>query len=159
MARAIGPQSYGAQITSDDANPPGATGDTPDVPAVHSAGDAPATGWFGKERVVADERSVRRGAWLLAGLLSIGAAVWMRSASRLFSPREDVCAGCAPDWFRWTQLVLALVGTGLALVAVAYLVNIARTGRTWIKRREVTTALAVVTTAWIVVVLGGRLFL
>lgn len=146
-------------ITSADSIPPGAPGDAVDVTGSASDGDAPATGRLDKEWVVTDERRVRSGAWILGGLMLVGSAVWARSTMLLFNPPEDVCEGCAPDWFRWTQFLLALVGIALALVAVAYLVNIARTGRTWIRRRQWTTALAVTVAAWVVLVLGGWAFL
>jgi hypothetical protein len=146
-------------ITSDDSIPSGAQSHAADVPDSALDDDAPATGRLDKEWVVSDERSVRRGAWILGSLLLVGSVVWARSAVLLFNPPDDVCEGCAPDWFRWSQLLLSLVGIALALVAVAYVVNVARSGRTWNKRRRVTTTLAVVVAAWVILVLGGRVFL
>ncbi len=86
---------------------------------------------------------------LLATLLVAAGIIWAWMALRLFSPPANVCEGCAEDWFRRTQLALAAGGIVSMAVAVAYLIHIARTGRTWRRRRAVTAVLAVFVLFWI----------
>lgn len=103
--------------------------------------------------LVTDERRARLGAAALAVLLAVIGVVWFRTAIDLFSPPDLVCEGCADDWFRRSQLVLALGGIVLLGVSIAYLVHIAATGRTWRRRRVVSTAAAVAMGAWALLVI------
>ena len=89
----------------------------------------------------------------MAALLVAAAILWLRTTINLFSPPGLVCEGCADDWFRRLQLVLALAGIVCIGVSVAYLVHIALSGRTWRHRRVVGLALAVTMAAWSALVL------
>jgi hypothetical protein len=106
------------------------------------------------EWYVTSERKISVGAMLLAILLLVAGIIWAWIALRLFSPPANVCEGCAEDWFRRTQLALAAGGIVSMAVAVAYLIHIARTGRTWRRRRAVTAVLAVFVLAWALLVLA-----
>lgn len=105
------------------------------------------------EWYVLDERAARVVAVLLAVALVVVGVLWLRAGLVLFSPPDDVCEGCAPDWFRRIQLVVAIVGVALVAAVVAYLVHVAVTGRTWRRRRELNVALGVSIVAWSVLVL------
>lgn len=81
---------------------------------------------------VKSPRVARIGAALLAGFVLVGVARWVGAARMVFSPPALVCADCAPpDWYRWSQLLVAAVGITVALIAVAYLVYFAGSGRIW----------------------------
>lgn len=100
------------------------------------------------EWYIVDERAARLVAAFFAAVLVVAAVVWMRAAMHLFDPPSIVCDGCAEDWFRRTQLALAIVGVVITGVACAYLLHVAATGRTWRRRGAVSTALAIAVLAW-----------
>jgi hypothetical protein len=113
------------------------------------AGDAT---WGDHRRVpelyIKSPRLARIGAALLAIFVAIGTVRWAWVAYLLFRPQGLVCEGCAPDWYRWTQLALAVAGIAVALGTMAYLVHFATTGRIWRRWRGVAMTFGALAASW-----------
>jgi hypothetical protein len=113
------------------------------------AGDAT---WGDHRRVpelyIKSPRLARIGAALLATFVAIGTARWAWVAGLLFRPRELVCEGCGADWYRWTQLALAVAGIAVALITMAYLVHFATSGRIWRRWRGVAMTFGALAASW-----------
>lgn len=101
------------------------------------------------EVYIRSPKVARVGAGFLAAFVAIGAARWAWAAAALFRPLEVVCAGCAPaDWYRWSQLLLAVAGIPVALVTMAYLIHFAATGRIWRRWRGVAMTFGILAATW-----------
>lgn len=122
------------------------------VDAAAIEADSPNAKWGDRRGVpelyVKSPRLARIGAALLTAFVAIGTARWAWTAYELSRPPELVCAGCAPDWYRWTQLVLAIAGIIVALVTMAYLAYFASTGRIWRRWRGVATTFGILAASW-----------
>lgn len=130
--------------------PSGTTEDV-DVDAIEQK--APGAIWGSHEGrpevYVESPRVARIGAALLAVFVAAGTVRWVWAAAALFDPSELACAGCATaDWYRWTQLVLALAGIAAAAVTVAYLTYFAATERIWRRWRAVAMTFGALAAAW-----------
>jgi hypothetical protein len=122
------------------------------VDAAAIEADSPNATWGDRRGVpelyVKSSRLARIGAALLTAFVAIGTARWAWTAYELSRPPELVCAGCAPDWYRWTQLVLAIAGIIVALVTMAYLAYFASTGRIWRRWRGVAMTFGILAASW-----------
>jgi hypothetical protein len=122
------------------------------VDAAAIEADSPNATWGDRRGVpelyVKSPRLARIGVALLTAFVAIGTARWAWTAYELSRPPELVCAGCAPDWYRWTQLVLAIAGIIVALVTMAYLAYFASTGRIWRRWRGVATTFGILAASW-----------
>ena len=92
-------------------------------------------------------RLARFGAALLAAFVVFGTYRWAQVARDLFQPGL-VCEGCLPGWYRSTQLVLAVVGIGAAVVVMAYLAHFVITGRIWRRWRGVAMTFGALAASW-----------
>ncbi len=112
------------------------------------------------ELYIKSDRIARITASALVVLIAIGAALWAWRAAALVRVPVIVCAECSPppDWFRGTQLILAVVGTASALLAMAYLVYFAGSGRVWRRWRGVTATFGILAAAWALLVWANRTF-
>lgn len=90
------------------------------------------------ELYVTDHRAARVLSAVLAVGVAVGTAFWWSAAADRFDVPTLVCAGCSPpDWLRWAQLILAVVGIVAAAVQVAYFLNFAARGVVWRRWRGV----------------------
>jgi hypothetical protein len=95
------------------------------------------------------------GARVLTAVMAIGIAagvvLWILEARDRFDVPLLVCDGCAPpEWFRWTQLLLAVVGIAAALVVLVYMVNFTVREVVWRRWRGVSIIFGVLAAAWTV---------
>jgi len=122
------------------------------VDAAAIEADSPNATWGDRRGVpelyIKSPRLARIGAALLTAFVAIGTGQWASTAYELFRPRELVCEGCAPDWYRWTQLVLAIAGIIVALITMAYLAYFASSGRIWRRWRGVATTFGILAASW-----------
>lgn len=103
------------------------------------------------EVYVKSPRVARVGAALLAVFVAVGSVRWAWAAVELFRPDGLAAAGrVTADWYRWTQLVLAIAGIAAAAVTFAYLAYFAATGRIWRRWRTVAVTFGTLAAAWTV---------
>ena len=95
------------------------------------------------------------GARVLTAALAVGIVLgvvfWAREARSRFDVPSLVCDGCAPaDWFRWTQLLLAVIGIAAALVVVVYMAHFTAHEVVWRRWRGASITFGVLAGAWTV---------
>lgn len=94
--------------------------------------------WRLPELYVTDHTAARILSTFLAIGVAIGTAFWWPAAVDNFDVPPLVCADCVPpDWFRWSQLIIAIVGIVAAVVQVVYFLNFALRGVVWRRWRAV----------------------
>jgi len=96
-----------------------------------------------------------RGARIVTAAIAIGIAVgsvfWVREARDRFDVPAILCDGCGPpDWFRWAQLLLAVVGIAAGIVVLVYMVNFVVRQYVWRRWRGVSLVFGVLAAAWTV---------
>jgi hypothetical protein len=130
---------------------PSGTAENVDVEAIERrAKDATWGSHRGRPEVyVKSPRVARVGAGLLAVFVAAGTVRWAWAAVELFRPDELVAAGrVIADWYRWTQLILAIAGIAVAAVTFAYLTYFAATGRIWRRWRTVAVTFGALAAVW-----------
>jgi hypothetical protein len=100
------------------------------------------------ELYIKSPRVARFGAALLFVFVAIGTYRWARVAYALFRPQGVVCEGCGADWYRWTQLILAVAGIVVAGVVMAYLAFFATSGRIWRRWLKVAMTFGILAATW-----------
>lgn len=109
------------------------------------------------EVYVTDHRAARILSALLAVGVAIGTIFWWFAATDRFDVPSMVCAGCAPpEWFRWLQLIVAMVGIVVAVVQVVYFLNFAVRGVVWRRWRGVAIAFGTLAGAYTLLWWIGR---
>lgn len=93
-----------------------------------------------RELWIRSDVPARLGSGAVALVLTLGSVAWGWRAYRLFRDQDG--------WYRWTQLLIAIVGVVIAGVAVMYFLRIALTDRTWRRWRGVAVAFGVVSGSW-----------
>ena len=142
-------------MTGDDPADGASSVENLDPEVIAAAAETATWGKYQKrlELYVKSDRVVRIGAGVLSGLLILGGIGWALKSISLFSPVGLVCGDCAPDWFRWTQGLLALAGVAATFVLVAYLSFFSATGSIWRRRRGVATMFGGLVAAWSILVI------
>jgi hypothetical protein len=142
-------------VTTDDPADRSSSVEDLDPGVIAAAAETATWGKYQKrfELYVKSDRVVRIGAGVLSGFLVLGAVIWTLESISLFSPTGLVCGECAPDWFRWTQGVLALAGVAATFVLFAYLAYFSATGSIWRRRRGVATMFGGLVAAWSILVI------
>jgi type IV secretory pathway TrbD component len=96
------------------------------------------------ELYVESDRLARMIAGLVSALVVVGTVWWIDEAVARFGVPEVV----RPDWFRWTQLSLAVAGVAGTIFWLVHLVRYTVTGLVWRYWRATTFAFVVAATAW-----------
>ena len=94
-----------------------------------------------------------RGARLVTAAMAIGIVVgsvlWAREARDRFDVPAVLCDGCAPpEWFRWSQLLLAVVGIAAGIVVLAYMINFVVRQFVWRRWRGASLVFGILAAAW-----------
>ena len=106
--------------------------------------------WEVPEAYVTGHNSARVLTAAMALGIAIGVVFWVVEARDRFDVPDIVCDGCAPpDWLRWTQLLLAVLGIAAAVVVFVYMVNFVVREFVWRRWRGVSIVFGVLAAAWI----------
>ncbi len=96
------------------------------------------------ELYIESDRLARFIAGLVTVVVVVGTISWIREAAARFG----VPAVVRPDWFRWTQLSLAVAGFVVTVLFLVHLTRYTVTGLVWRYWRATTLAFAIASAGW-----------